>query len=171
MISTDTLADFLDDWKRHLRAAGKSDRTVSIYAGAALELIDFLESKGYPTAPGEVTRKHLEHFFGWLAERPNKNNPSKRVSPAYVNQQYRSLQQFFLSFTFTRSRRRRCPGRERSGSRALLGKQEHRPCCVRRCSSCSRRTPSSEQEQEQGQAREQEREPCVERQRLRPDQG
>ena len=77
MIITDTLADFLDDWKRHLRAAGKSDRTVSIYAGAALELIAFLGSNGYPTTPGAITRKHLERFFGWLAERPNKNNPSK----------------------------------------------------------------------------------------------
>lgn len=95
MIITDTLADFLDDWRRHLRATGKSDRTVSIYAGAALELIAFLEGKGYPTAPGEITRKHMERFFGWLAERPNKKNPSKTVAPAYVNQQYRSLQQLF----------------------------------------------------------------------------
>lgn len=73
MIITDTLADFLDDWKRHLRAAGKSDRTITIYAGAALELIAFLEAKDYPTAPGRSTRKHLERSLGgWPSARTRR---------------------------------------------------------------------------------------------------
>lgn len=91
-VVADTLADFLPDWEQYLRAAGKSARTVSIYLGAARELVDFL---GADVAASAVTHRHVQRYLIHLADRPNKKKPEQKVSPSYVNQQYRSIQQLF----------------------------------------------------------------------------
>src|SRR5690606_3525203 len=87
---SDHLSDLLPDWRQHLRAAGKSPRTIEIYEGAVRELIEFLDD---PLAD-KISRRHLERYFAHLSERPNRNT-GKPVAPAYVNQQYRSIQQLF----------------------------------------------------------------------------
>ncbi|MFR9803189.1 tyrosine-type recombinase/integrase [Pseudonocardia sp. RS010] len=88
---TERLSDYLPDWRIHLRASGRSDRTVEIYAGAAVELVGFL---GDPDVD-RVTRRDVERYLAVLADRPNRNAPGRRVSPGYVNQHYRSLTQLF----------------------------------------------------------------------------
>jgi len=91
-VIVDTLEDFLPDWEQYLRAAGKSARTVSIYLGAARELVEFL---GPDTPVDGVSHRHVQRYLIHLADRDNKNSPGKRVSASYVNQQYRSIQQLF----------------------------------------------------------------------------
>jgi site-specific recombinase XerD len=91
----DTLADFLDDFRRYLRAGGKSPRTIEIYCHAVGMLIRFMTDHDYSTAPRKVTRRYLERFFAWLPEQSNRNTGNGTLSPAYVNQIYRSLQTFF----------------------------------------------------------------------------
>lgn len=88
----DTLEDFLPDWERHLKAAGKSPATIGIYLSAGRALVDFLEP-GVP--PEDVTHREITRFIAWLSERPSRNDPDRRLSPAYVNQHYRSIQQWF----------------------------------------------------------------------------
>ncbi|MEQ3551160.1 tyrosine-type recombinase/integrase [Pseudonocardia nematodicida] len=88
----DTLTEFLPLWQQHLQAAGKSERTISIYLGAAHSLVEFL---GPEVTPEEVTHREITRYLAWMADRPSGNHAGRRLSPAYVNQHYRSLQQWF----------------------------------------------------------------------------
>lgn len=82
------LAEFLPDWQRHLRAAGRSERTVTIYTGAAQALLRHLRPG---TSPSQVTHRDINRFTESLRTRG--------LSPSYVNQHYRSLQQWFRWLT------------------------------------------------------------------------
>lgn len=88
----DPLADYLQDWELHLRAAGRSAGTIRIYRGAADELVEFV---GANIAADRITRKNIEGYLAAFAARDNKHVPGQLVSPAYVNQHYRSLLQLF----------------------------------------------------------------------------
>lgn len=77
------LTEFLDDYKRHLRAAGKAARTITIYTEAATRLAGFLGDRPIT----KVTHRDIERFLADQRERG--------LSPAYVNQTYRALQQVF----------------------------------------------------------------------------
>lgn len=91
-IVIDTLLDLLPTWEQHLQSEGKSPRTVSIYLGTARELLRFL---GPDTLPTDVTHRDIQRYLVHLSNRPNHHRPDKTISPGYVNQQFRSLQQLF----------------------------------------------------------------------------
>ncbi|WP_226366649.1 tyrosine-type recombinase/integrase [Pseudonocardia sp. ICBG162] len=92
----DTLADLLPDYDLYLRASGKSPNTVAVYTRAARELVAFL---GDGVIPRKVTHRHIQRYLAHLAERPNRFDPSKGLSPGYINQQYRSLLALFKWLT------------------------------------------------------------------------
>ncbi len=75
-------------FRRHLRAANRSPRTVETYGEAIDQLAQFLA--GRPDPPASVAgigRAHVEEFLVDLGHRGR--------SPATINNRYRSLQQFF----------------------------------------------------------------------------
>jgi site-specific recombinase XerD len=80
------LADFLPDWRVHLRAKGRSRRTIESYLAVAESLCEYLRVRDMPAEVTAVRRTHIEQ---WLAEM------HERVSPATVAKHYRSLQQLF----------------------------------------------------------------------------
>ncbi len=92
MNDADPLVDYLPDWELHLRAAGRSDGTIRIYRGAAMELVEFI---GADLPADRITRRHIEAYLVAFAARDNKHVPGQPVAPAYVNQHFRSLQQLF----------------------------------------------------------------------------
>lgn len=92
---TNELEDLREDWIRHLRASNKSRRTIDTYGRCTGVLIEYLEDEGLPTTAQGVTRKVLEGFFNDFASRPSSRHPGQTMSPAYVSQHYRSIQQFF----------------------------------------------------------------------------
>jgi len=91
----DDLSELITDWVRSLRSANKSPRTVIIYRDTGMAFLAFLIENGMPTVASSLTREHVEHYLVHLAERPHRRKPGQKVSPAYVSQQYRALQQLF----------------------------------------------------------------------------
>jgi len=91
------LRSLLDDWKRSLKAAGKSDLTIKTYLRHADYLATWLEQHRLPLHVPEITREHLEQYFIDLSERKTMRNgvAGERVKPAYVATQHRSLQQLW----------------------------------------------------------------------------
>lgn len=94
-VPLDDLSELLPDWVRSLRAARKSPKTINIYRNAGLALLDFLRTEQLPTRVTEITRAQLEAYFVELSERPHQRKPGQRLSPSYISQQYRALQQLF----------------------------------------------------------------------------
>lgn len=98
--AVDDLRTLLPDWRVHLRARNLSSGTVKTYLRDGEQLADFLVRSGMPTAVSAIAREHLELYLVDLSERtarrtdPATGEPA-RVSPAYVNKQFRSLQQLF----------------------------------------------------------------------------
>ncbi|NWJ71705.1 tyrosine-type recombinase/integrase [Pseudonocardia sp. ICBG1122] len=95
MSPTTLIDDLRQDWVRHLRATNKAPRTVDIYSRAVVGLTAFLTDHGLPTDPAQVTRKHIEAHLTDLSQRESPRKPGELISPAYVSQVYRSLQQYF----------------------------------------------------------------------------
>lgn len=99
-LPVDDLRTLLPDWRIHLRARQLSSATVRTYLRDAEQFVEFLTASGMPTAVGSIAREHLEHYLVALSERPSRQidrrtGEPKPISPAYVNKQYRSLQQLF----------------------------------------------------------------------------
>jgi site-specific recombinase XerD len=98
--TVDDLQTLLPDWRIHLKARNLSPGTVNTYLRDGEQLADFLVRSGMPTAVGDIHREHIEMYLVDLSERtarrvdPATGEPA-RVSPAYVNKQFRSLQQLF----------------------------------------------------------------------------
>jgi len=80
------LRTLVPSWVRHLRAGNRSPRTVQSYEESALQFCAFLEDQGFPTAPGELRREHVEAWQAQLLE---------RWKPSTAAVRYRSLQQLF----------------------------------------------------------------------------
>lgn len=79
-------------WVRSLRARGMAPKTIDIYGQAADLLIDALPPG---LSPDRVTRGDIEAFLeGFAAGTTPPSRTGKPRSPAYVNQIYRSLQQW-----------------------------------------------------------------------------
>lgn len=85
-LSVGHLASLLPSFKRSLRAANKSPRTIETYGAAVEQLLAFLTAAGMPTEAASITREHVESFIADLLE---------RTKPATANNRYRALQQFF----------------------------------------------------------------------------
>jgi site-specific recombinase XerD len=83
---SEPLADFLADWRVHLRAKGRSRRTIESYLSVAESFCDYLRAQDLPSEVKTVRRTHVEQ---WLADM------HERVAPATVAKHYRSLQQLF----------------------------------------------------------------------------
>jgi site-specific recombinase XerD len=83
---TEQLADFLPDWRVHLRAKGRSRRTIESYLAVAVSFCNYLRTHELPSEIMEVRRTHIEQHLAELHD---------RVSPATVAKHYRSLQQLF----------------------------------------------------------------------------
>lgn len=81
------MAGLLPSWRRHLRAADKSPRTIQSYTEAAEQFRGFLAGSAMPTVVTELTRQHVEAFLEHLL--------GAGRSPGTVANRYRSLQQFF----------------------------------------------------------------------------
>jgi site-specific recombinase XerD len=80
------LADFLDDWRVHLRAKNRSRGTIESYLTCGEALCTWLEAEGRPSEHTAITRGTLESYLAAMHE---------RVAPATVAKHYRSLQQLF----------------------------------------------------------------------------
>ena len=76
----------LASWKRHLRAANLSPRTIQSYVEAAEQFGQFLITNGLPTDPGAIRRTHVEAFVTDLLQRHSASTAANR---------FRSLQQLF----------------------------------------------------------------------------
>jgi site-specific recombinase XerD len=86
---TDTsvgLEALVPSFRRHLRAANLSPRTVRGYGDSCELFLRFLAEHGMPTSIDAITREHIESFIEDLLA---------RWKPATANTRYRSLQQFF----------------------------------------------------------------------------
>lgn len=100
LLAVDDLQTLLPDWRIHLKARNLSPGTVNTYLRDGEQLAEFLVRSGMPTAVGDIGREHIEMYLVDLSERtarrkdPATGKPAK-VSAAYVNKQYRSLQQLF----------------------------------------------------------------------------
>lgn len=75
----------LGSFRRHLRAARKSDATVAHYCGAALQFVAFCRENGLPEIE-EVRREHVEMWLEALHE---------RYAPHSVKNRYVGLRIFF----------------------------------------------------------------------------
>src|SRR5438552_3282996 len=85
-VSLGQVRSLLPSWQRHLRAEGKSARTVQSYVEGALKFAAFLEAAGMPTAVVSIRREHVEAFI---------EDQLARWKPATAANRYRSLQQLF----------------------------------------------------------------------------
>jgi site-specific recombinase XerD len=85
-VPPETLADFLDDWKVHLRARNRRPETIKSYLVVASAFARYLEQIGHVGTPAAIKREHVEAYLADLGE---------RTSPANVAKHYRSLQQLW----------------------------------------------------------------------------
>jgi site-specific recombinase XerD len=82
---TARLADLHRSFARHLRAEGKSDRTITIYGQAIVFFSKWLEEQGRPADLDELNRPAIRE---WLAQLAEVNEPST------VKTRYRGLFRF-----------------------------------------------------------------------------
>ena len=83
---SEPLADFLDDWRIHLRARNRARATIASYLTVGQSFCDYLGAGGLPGSATAVRREHVERYLADLND---------RVSPATTAKHYRSLQQLF----------------------------------------------------------------------------
>lgn len=76
------LAELLPDFRRHLKAKRRSDRTIYLYLTAGERLVAWLKGEGRSTAVGAIDHRVLESYLVDLAD---------EVGPTSVAMQYRSL--------------------------------------------------------------------------------
>ena len=85
-VSVGDLSTLIESWRRSLRAANKSDKTVATYMEAANQLLAFLREHGMPTGVDDIRREHVEAFIERLRD---------TRSPATANNRYRALTALF----------------------------------------------------------------------------
>jgi site-specific recombinase XerD len=90
--TTMPLPELVDWWVESL-GAHTSARTRKLYRGAADALVTWLQEAGLgvDTVPGRAV---IDRYFAEMRARPNKRT-GRPLSPSYVNQHWRSLQQFY----------------------------------------------------------------------------
>ena len=76
----------LPSWRRSLRAAHKSPKTIESYLSSAEQFSAFLIDRGMPTDVASIHREHVESWIEDILERRKPTTAAVR---------YRSLQQFF----------------------------------------------------------------------------
>ena len=76
------LADLLPDFRRHLLAKNRSERTIYLYLTSAERLMAWLSRAERPATVRTIDRRTLERFFAELPE---------QLGPATVSMQYRNL--------------------------------------------------------------------------------
>jgi site-specific recombinase XerD len=84
--SVGDLGILAEDFERHLRAGGRSDKTRRTYLEAVNGLDRFLAASGMPRKVESIAREHLESYIVDLLD---------RWTEATANNRYRSLKQFF----------------------------------------------------------------------------
>lgn len=85
-VSVGNLGILGDDYRRSLRAANKSPKTVKTYMEAVNGLDAYLGRQGMPRSVAAIRREHVESYILDLME---------RWTPATANNRFRGLQQFF----------------------------------------------------------------------------
>jgi integrase-like protein len=81
----DPLDGYVTSFRRHLRAANKSPKTIRTYADAALQLGAWLPEQGETTDPRNITGAQIEHFLGGLIVRTSASTAATRYrGPAAV---------------------------------------------------------------------------------------
>jgi site-specific recombinase XerD len=80
------LPALLDDWRRHLRARNRAERTIHSYLRVAEAFVDFQRAHGRPVDALEITRAHCEEYLVDVRD---------RTSPANQAKHFRSLQQLW----------------------------------------------------------------------------
>jgi site-specific recombinase XerD len=84
--SVGDMEPMIASFRRDLRAANRSPRTIDVYVSSAKALLRFLRDHGMPTKVAYVTREHVGAYIESVVQ---------RQSPATASVRYRSLQQFF----------------------------------------------------------------------------
>lgn len=82
----ESLGDFLDDWRIHLRARNRSRGTIESYLTVGSAFATWLAETGRDATHTAITPNTIETYLAAMHE---------RVSPATVAKHYRSLQQLF----------------------------------------------------------------------------
>ncbi|MDP9475409.1 MAG: tyrosine-type recombinase/integrase [Actinomycetota bacterium] len=77
----------LPSFELHLRAGGKSERTVEQYMWSSGLLAAFLEERGGPEDPADLRQGHVEAFL--------EHQRARGVSPGTVATHYKALRQLF----------------------------------------------------------------------------
>ncbi len=80
------LAGLVPSFRRHLRAANRSERTIEVYVSSAEAFAHFLVEQGMPSVAADVHREHVEAYIQHVLE---------RWKPATASVRYRSLQAFW----------------------------------------------------------------------------
>lgn len=94
-MTEDLLSDLMVDWRRRLRAKNRADKTIKSYMDSAQAFIDYLEQHDLPIVAQRIRPGIIEDYLIWLADRPQKRHPWKKISDSTVAHHYRDLQQFF----------------------------------------------------------------------------
>jgi site-specific recombinase XerD len=84
--SVGDLLTLIESWRRSLKAANKTDKTIATYMEAARQLLTFLAEHGMPTLVLNIRREHVEAFVERLVE---------TRSAATANNRYRALVALF----------------------------------------------------------------------------
>lgn len=82
----DSLEELLPSWKRHLRAANYSPKTIVSYTTSAQLLAEFLSNKGVPLPVASLAPEHIQAFM---------EDQLARYKPTTAATHYRDLQQLF----------------------------------------------------------------------------
>ncbi len=80
------LPRLLPSWRRHLRAANLSPRTIQSYLEAGDQFAAYVAATGMPDDPANLRREHVEAFIEDLLSQHSASTAANR---------YRSLQQLF----------------------------------------------------------------------------
>ena len=78
----ESLRDFMDDWRVHLRAKNRSRGTIDSYLTVGRALCDWLDANGLDDSHTAIRRDILERYLADMND---------RVSPATTAKHYRSL--------------------------------------------------------------------------------
>lgn len=81
-----SLEELLPSWKRHLRAANYSPKTIASYTTSTERLIEFLHGRGEGSTIAQLAAKHIEAFM---------EDQLARYKPSTAATRYRDLQQLF----------------------------------------------------------------------------
>lgn len=96
-VPPDDIRALLQDWDRSLRSANKAPNTIALYLRHVRYLTEWLLAENQPTMAPDITKAHLETYFGGLGTRTTRRNgrAGRQVKASYVATQFRSIQQFW----------------------------------------------------------------------------